>query len=77
MDQEAKAFSREGPCVHLRAGTHPTPTPMTQGVVPFLGTFLTDMVMLDTAMKDYLKVSEPLDCVGGPRILRFGSGEPL
>ncbi|XP_053069938.1 ral guanine nucleotide dissociation stimulator-like isoform X2 [Acinonyx jubatus] len=26
-----------------------------KGVVPFLGTFLTDMVMLDTAMKDYLK----------------------
>ncbi|XP_046925130.1 ral guanine nucleotide dissociation stimulator-like [Lynx rufus] len=26
-----------------------------KGVVPFLGTFLTDMVMLDTAMEDYLK----------------------
>lgn len=40
----------------------PTP-PMSQGViqgtVPYLGTFLTDLVMLDTAMKDYLYVSEP------------------
>lgn len=30
-----------------------------QGTVPYLGTFLTDLVMLDTAMKDYLYVSEP------------------
>lgn len=40
-----------------------SPTPTSQGViqgtVPYLGTFLTDLVMLDTAMKDYLYVSEP------------------
>lgn len=30
-----------------------------QGTIPYLGTFLTDLVMLDTAMKDYLYVSEP------------------
>lgn len=29
-----------------------------QGTIPYLGTFLTDLVMLDTAMKDYLYVSE-------------------
>ena len=27
-----------------------------QGTIPYLGTFLTDLVMLDTAMKDYLEV---------------------
>ncbi|XP_045644702.1 ral guanine nucleotide dissociation stimulator-like isoform X1 [Ursus americanus] len=26
-----------------------------KGVVPFLGTFLTELVMLDTAMEDYLE----------------------
>lgn len=35
-----------------------------QGTVPYLGTFLTDLVMLDTAMKDYLYVSEPGPEVG-------------
>lgn len=28
-----------------------------QGTIPYLGTFLTDLVMMDTAMKDYLDVS--------------------
>ena len=41
----------------------PPPAQLSQGViqgtVPYLGTFLTDLVMLDTAMKDYLYVSEP------------------
>lgn len=27
-----------------------------QGTIPYLGTFLTDLVMLDTAMKDFLDV---------------------
>ena len=49
------------------------PPPMSQGViqgtVPYLGTFLTDLVMLDTAMKDYLYVSAPrgwAGLAGGP-----------
>ncbi|XP_044937740.1 ral guanine nucleotide dissociation stimulator-like [Mustela putorius furo] len=31
---------------------------MTQGVVPYLGTFLCDLVVLDTAMEDYLEGNE-------------------
>lgn len=38
---------------------NPVPQGVIQGTVPYLGTFLTDLVMLDTAMKDYLYVSEP------------------
>lgn len=44
------------------------PQGVIQGTVPYLGTFLTDLVMLDPAMKDYLYVSEPQ----GPS--RGGSG---
>lgn len=40
------------------------PQGVIQGTVPYLGTFLTDLVMLDTAMKDYLYVSEPGLVVG-------------
>lgn len=58
-------------------GLIPTLPLMTQGVVPFLGTFLTELVMLDTAMEDYLEVGEPEDCGGGTRIRRFGSTVPL
>ncbi|XP_057355162.1 ral guanine nucleotide dissociation stimulator isoform X11 [Manis pentadactyla] len=37
-----------------RAEKRPKETGVIQGTVPYLGTFLTDLVMLDTAMKDYL-----------------------
>ncbi|XP_073872223.1 ral guanine nucleotide dissociation stimulator isoform X10 [Macaca fascicularis] len=37
-----------------RAQKRPKETGIIQGTVPYLGTFLTDLVMLDTAMKDYL-----------------------
>lgn len=32
---------------------------MAQGLVPFLGTFLNYLLLLDTNMEDYLEVSEP------------------
>lgn len=43
------------------------PQGIIQGTVPYLGTFLTDLVMLDTAMKDYLYVSMPGEAGVGPR----------
>lgn len=58
-------------------GLIPTLPLMTQGVVPYLGTFLTKLIMLDTAMEDYVEVGEPEDGGGGTRVLRFGSREPL
>lgn len=33
-----------------------SPQGVMQGTIPYLGTFLTDLVMLDTAMKDFLDV---------------------
>lgn len=70
-------FPGEDPCGHERAGTHSTPNPLTQGVVHFLGTFLTDLLMLDAAMEEYLEVHEPEGWEGGARILTCGSTEPL
>ncbi|KAM7093448.1 ral guanine nucleotide dissociation stimulator isoform 3-T3 [Molossus nigricans] len=37
-----------------RAQKRPKEMGVIQGTIPYLGTFLTDLVMLDTAMKDYL-----------------------
>ncbi|KAM4847573.1 ral guanine nucleotide dissociation stimulator isoform X1 [Urocitellus parryii] len=37
-----------------RTQRRPKESGIIQGTVPYLGTFLTDLVMLDTAMKDYL-----------------------
>lgn len=50
---------------------------MTQGVVSFLATFFTDLMMLDIAMEKYLEVGEPGDYGGGTRILRFENRKPL
>lgn len=57
--------------------SHLMPQGVIQGTVPYLGTFLTDLVMLDTAMKDYLYVSEPGTEVGSEgQGLRPGRTEP-
>ncbi|CAD7684106.1 unnamed protein product [Nyctereutes procyonoides] len=53
--QEAEVFSGESLYGHQRAETHLIPTPMTQGVVSFLATFFTDLMMLDMAMEKYLE----------------------
>lgn len=34
-----------------------------QGTIPYLGTFLTDLVMMDTAMKDYTEVRRQMGVV--------------
>lgn len=52
----------------LGVGTHHHYLPMAQGLVPFLGTFLTDLVMLDTAMEEYVDVSDPWGIKCGNRI---------
>lgn len=50
---------RDRPLWATRAGAHHHHLPMAQAVVPFLGMFLTDLVMLDTVMNDYVDVSDP------------------
>uniref|UniRef100_A0A672R5W9 Ral guanine nucleotide dissociation stimulator-like n=1 Tax=Sinocyclocheilus grahami TaxID=75366 RepID=A0A672R5W9_SINGR len=49
----------EGVCVcfaHSCSQNVPKNSGVVQGTIPYLGTFLTDLVMLDTAMKDHLEV---------------------
>ena len=70
-------FPGEDRCGHERAGTHSTPNPLTQGVVPFLGTFLTDLLMLDAAMEKCLEEREPEGRERGAGILMCGSTGPL
>lgn len=40
----------------LNACSSPHKQGVMQGTIPYLGTFLTDLVMMDTAMKDYTEV---------------------
>lgn len=40
----------------LNACSSPRKQGVMQGTIPYLGTFLTDLVMMDTAMKDYTEV---------------------
>lgn len=56
-----------------------SPPPVAQGVVPFLGTYLKYLVMLDTVMGDSVHVSDP--GAGGvgrvPEAWGRGGGESL
>lgn len=47
-----------------------SPQGVMQGTIPYLGTFLTDLVMLDTAMKDFLDVCTSSLC--SPSSLSLG-----
>ncbi|XP_058384651.1 ral guanine nucleotide dissociation stimulator-like isoform X3 [Diceros bicornis minor] len=47
-----------------------------QGVVPYLGTFLGELLMLHLAMGDYLEVDKSEDQAGRTRILSLGMREP-
>lgn len=50
---------------------------MAQGAIPYLGTFLTDLDMMHTVMKDYVDMSEFGLCGFGTRILRLQRREPF
>lgn len=47
-----------------------------QGTIPYLGTFLTDLVMLDTAMKDFLDVCTSISILLFLSFLRTAAPEP-
>lgn len=47
-----------------------------QGTIPYLGTFLTDLVMMDTAMKDYTEVGH-VTCVSAAVYLSLFSRRDL
>ena len=72
VGQGAEMFPGED-LISVDTGTHSTLNPMTQGVLSFLGTFPTDLMMLDIAMEEYLEVCEPESWGGGARILKCGN----
>ena len=77
QEAEGEAFSGEGlQGPDLRARAHPTYTLMSQSVIPYLGTFLGDLLMVYLVMGDYLEVGEPEDQAGRTRILSLGMQEP-
>lgn len=75
VGQDAEVFLGRAPVGTREQGLIPNLPLMTQCVVPYLGTFLSDLVVLDTAMEDYLEVGEPEDCGGGTGVLRTGIRE--
>lgn len=75
VGQEAEAFSGEGPCGTRVQGLIPILPMMKKSVVPYLGTFLTDVVMWDTVMEDCIEVGEHQHC-GAIRVLTFRSKDP-
>jgi hypothetical protein len=45
------------------------PQGVIKGIIPYLGTFLTDLKMLNSSMEDYLYMSEP-----GPEVEEWSVG---
>ena len=79
VGQEAEGEDFSGEALQgadLRARTHPTHTPISQSVVPYLGTFLGHLLMLHLLMGDNLEVGAPEDQAGRTRILSLGMGSP-
>lgn len=58
VGQDAEVFLGRAPVGTREQGLIPNLPLMTQGVVPYLGTFLTNLEVMDTAMEDYLEVGE-------------------
>ena len=80
MRQEAEGedFSGEslrGPDVRARA--HRTHTLMSQSVIPYIGTFLGQLLLLHLLMGDNLEVGAPDDQPLRTSILSLGMWEPL
>lgn len=76
LGAEAGGYPGEWPWASLIT-SHLMSQGVIQGTIPYLGTFLTDLVMLDTAMKDYLYVSELGAWWGGARALKPRRTVPL
>jgi hypothetical protein len=65
---QAEIFS-EGRPWNLLITPHLMPQEVIKGIIPYLGTFLTDLKMLNSSMEDYLYMSEP-----GPEVEEWSVG---
>ena len=66
MGQEAEGRTSQGRVCGGLESKGSSPPPMSQGIIPCLGTFLGEVVILYLVMGDYLKVGKPGDQGGVP-----------